>query len=241
MRGGEMKSEWVWESVPANLDPDDMGDDTDAGNRRRRGVPFSYANKDGDGGGSTFSSGDLNSGGRLAPQQGMFRKPRRSRNVNNSEFLNVAMEEGGNTSISVPLTFVPTTPRKKPENPTGNSDVGGPLFPHYTPGAGSSVHKDGMGQVTGGGSGDGDSFASSFMAHTFTVGRLQDGLFQEDPSFKRVNPYEALFLKGVRVGWRAETKRDARVALAKRAVEVEEQADRVVSSLVGSRIEMRKD
>jgi hypothetical protein len=333
--------------------------------------------KDGDGCGSTFSSGDLNSGGRLAPQQGMFRKPRRSRNVNNSEFLQVAMEEGGNTSISVPLTMIPTTHtggRKRPGHDEEPSDQGGPLFPHYTPGAGSSVHKfdedqprdnagrwtmgsgawikpdgeqievrrehggkasihdaaavqhgfkniseaveagwvrttsssdgsmahvqfngensdarrnagsyvrdafkgdvssvyidrgngqdgnfgelgpamrfvhqgivqkDGMGQVTGGGSGDGDSFATSFMAHTFTVGRLQDGAFEEDPSFKRVNPYEALFLKrGVRLGWQAPTKKSARVALAKRAVEVEEQADRVVSSLVGSRIEMRKD
>jgi hypothetical protein len=62
----------------------------------------------------------------------------------------------------------------------------------------------GSGDVSQGGGGTGDSFSVGpgvVGGHTFIVGRLKDGVIQIDPNFKRVNPYEAIFLtKGVALG-----------------------------------------
>jgi 2'-5' RNA ligase len=64
------------------------------------------------------------------------------------------------------------------------------------------VKKDG-GTVTGGGTGDGDSNAApAFGFHTFVVGDLVDGEFRPG-KFRRVNPYEAIFLRPAWVGRRS--------------------------------------
>jgi hypothetical protein len=51
--------------------------------------------------------------------------------------------------------------------------------------------------VSGGGAGDGDSTQAppAFAAHSFVVGRLKGGEWVEDRTFRRVNPYEAIFLR----------------------------------------------
>lgn len=123
--------------------------------------------------------GTSGTSGILAPQQGVFRRPRKY--------------EADNVSVGVPLVLLPRV------QTGGRRPRVGDAFPSYPR---PDVSKD-MGNVSGGGSGDGDSFSVSGAAvsvgHTFVVGRLKNGEFVPDPDHPRVNPYEAIFRRGVRV------------------------------------------
>jgi len=89
-----------------------------------------------DGGAAPGVFGTPGTAGILAPQQGVFRKPRKYYEVP------VDKEFGDNVSIGVPLTMLPTRPtgsqRRRPK-----ADPGGPLFPHYVGTEGTGVHKVG--------------------------------------------------------------------------------------------------
>jgi 2'-5' RNA ligase len=84
--------------------------------------------KDGFGGFGTAGTSGI-----LAPAQGMFRKPRRSRNMNK--------DEGTNISIGVPLTLIPRIPTGSRKKNPDKADAGGPVFPHYVGGSDTGVHK----------------------------------------------------------------------------------------------------
>lgn len=140
---------------------------------------YDLVGKDTAASGGTF--GTAGTSGILAPQQGVFRKPRRARDVDK--------EEGPNITVGTPVQLVPTRGtgpdrRKKP----GEGSLYGPAWStKYSP---DQMEKG----VTGGGSAGGDSTgAPAFGAHTFIVGDLAEGDFREGPRSRRVNPYEALF------------------------------------------------
>ncbi len=145
--------------------------------------------------------------GILSPEQGVFNKPRLPRNVDK--------EFGDNVSVGVPLTLVPTRPRGSRHADEETSNPGGPLFPHFTQGAGTGVHKE-LWSGAGNNPSSGDSFSVGpgvVGGHRFVVGRLKDGVYVADPAHPRVNPYEAIFLRrGVRLvktGWTDEAREAA--------------------------------
>jgi 2'-5' RNA ligase len=160
--------------------------------------------------------------GILAPEQGVFRKPRRSQELNSAWELN--KDFGDNVSIGVPLTMVPTRPtgpqRRRPKH-----DAGGPVFPHYVGPEGDGVSKE-LWSGQGNYAGDGDSFPTVFGSHRFVVGRLRDGQWEADPEFKRVNPYEAIFQRKVALlkVWSDEA-REAAAEARRRGAAAREQAE----------------
>jgi hypothetical protein len=214
------------------LDPekgmlDDGTDPTDAGNPPKKKDAFTT-----DG-----------AAGILAPGQGVFRQFARGGvwDTHNAVFFKDGEgSEGDNFSVGVPLTFVSSNPKKKPK--ADNRDPGGPLFPHYPrpEGGGSegtaagylaSLEKFGDG---GQGGGDGDSFAVGYGAvggHRFVVGTLKDGMFVEDPEFKRVNPYEAIFQRKCWVGVREGVSTSALLERDLRLKNIED--EQLVASIVG--------
>jgi hypothetical protein len=163
--------------------------------------------------------------GIIAPQQGMFRKPRR--------FFRVAIERDENTTAGTAIIPISTVPRKKPR-PSDNRDAGGPLFPTYGRPGDSHLASKYQGGGAGGGSGDGDSFSVGpgvVGAHTFVVGQLKGGVVVKDPRVPRVNPYEALFQrKGVSLGvgkaWTDEAR--AAAAEARRSAGKQAEEDRMI-------------
>lgn len=180
--------------------------------------------KDGGVAGGTF--GTAGTSGIIAPQQGIFRKPRRK-------------DEGLNYGAGIPLTLVSTYPRKKPK-PSDSRDPGGPLFPSYgRPGDTNLASKDmGSGDIMGGGTGEGDSFSVGsgvVGGHTFRVGTLKDGEIVPDPEHPRVNPYEAIFQrKGVLLGIQRIAKDSYDRQMALKELEQYEEAQRARMSMVGA-------
>lgn len=137
--------------------------------------------------------GTVGTHGILAPGQGIFRKPRRRQR-----------KDVHGIETSPPGVYPPAeqrgwflTPTEKGQN-VGIS-IALPTF----------LTKSG---VAGGGSGDGDGTQNPpvFGAHTFVVGQLKDGLWQED-DLVRVNPYEALFQRGFKLTTWAEAEPDVEV------------------------------